>query len=170
MELVRLQVPQDCRTPVGCQTPPEKQGRNLSNADGQVTGCSGFLGTFKGLLIQTSMGRDIFNWTRLLRALSSLSWGQGIFFWSFTTFIVKKSFFIPTLNQPSSSLKPLFPSQEALLKVLLLNCFLHQEPCQAEELINVNGGKRGGKKKATTKQTRQQITLVQVNGIHSRLV
>ncbi|KAK4810366.1 hypothetical protein QYF61_019285 [Mycteria americana] len=79
-------------------------------------------------LTPSATSRDIFNYIRLLGALSSLSLNvsrdgapttsRGNLFQCFTTLIVKKFFLISTLNLPSFSLKPLplVLSQQALLK------------------------------------------------------
>ena len=81
-------------------------------------------------LIQSSMGRDIFNWIRLLKDLSNLTLNvsrdgasctsPGNLGWGFTTLIIKNFFVISSLNLSSFSLKPspLVLSQQALLKTL----------------------------------------------------
>jgi len=63
------------------------------------------------------MSRDIFNWTRLLRALSNLALSVsrdgasitslGSLCQGFTTLMVKNFFSISSLNLPPVSLKPL---------------------------------------------------------------
>jgi len=103
----------------------------------------GLEGTFKGHLVQPSaISRDIFNWIRLLRALSSLTLNVsrdgasttslGNLGQCLTTLSVKNFSLLSSVNLPSLCLKPLplVLSQQALLKSLYIftvySCLLCQ--------------------------------------------
>jgi len=101
----------------------------LANLNHRIIAYFGLEGTFRGHLVQLpAVSRDIFNYTRLLRAPSNLALNVsrdgdsttslGNIFQCFTTLIVKNFFLISSLNLASLSLKPLLLilSQQALLK------------------------------------------------------
>jgi len=91
----------------------------VMNKNLRIRELPGLEGTFKGHLVQppASMSRDIFNQTRLLRALSNLTLNVsrdgesttslGNLCQCFIALSVKNFFLVSNLNLPSFSLKPL---------------------------------------------------------------